>query len=204
MRLNSQLANSQLPTRSRVLLVMLRVLVLGVGVLGVGSVAACAKAKAATVPDGPPLSVPQPPERVLAPVETPPPVVAAAPAPEPPPPAAPAPRTPPPRPVPREAEARPQPTPAPAPQADATRDLRPAAAANSAATERAVRDVLVRANRDLSRIDYGKLSADGRAQYEQSKRFSQQADQALKERNLVFAATLADKSATLAAELLGR
>ena len=165
--------------------------------------AACAKAKAASVPDGPPLSVPQPPERVLAPVETPPPVVAAAPAPEPPPPAAPAPRTPP-RPAPREVEARPQPTPPPPAQADATRDLRPAAAASNAATERAVRDVLVRANRDLGRIDYGKLSADGRAQYEQSKRFSQQADQALKERNLVFATTLADKAATLAAELLGR
>jgi len=74
----------------------------------------------------------------------------------------------------------------------------------SAATERAVRDVLTRANRDLSRVDYGKLSTDGRAQYEQSKRFSQQAEQALKERNLVFAATLADKAATLAAELLGR
>ena len=201
--INSQLRNSQLPTRTRALLVMLRVVLLGVGVLGVGSVAACAKAKAASVPDGPPLSVPQPPERVLAPVETPAPVVAAAPAPEPPPAAAPAPRTPP-RPAPREAEQRPQPAPPATTPADATRDLRPAAAANSAATERAVRDVLVRANRDLSRIDYGKLSADGRAQYEQSKRFSQQADQALKERNLVFAATLADKAATLAAELLGR
>ena len=89
------------------------------------------------------------------------------------------------------------------PPADGNRDLRPAAA-NSAAAERAVRDVLVRANRDLSRIDYGRLSTDGRAQYEQAKRFSQQADQALKERNVVFAATLADKSATLAAELLGR
>jgi len=179
---------------------MLKLFILGVALLGA---AGCAKAKAASVPDGPPLSVPQPPERVLAPVETPPPVVAAAPAPEPPPPAAPAPRTPP-RPAPREVEARPQPTPPPPAQTDATRDLRPAAAANSAATERAVRDVLVRANRDLSRIDYGKLSVDGRAQYEQSKRFSQQADQALKERNLVFAATLADKAATLAAELLGR
>jgi hypothetical protein len=67
-----------------------------------------------------------------------------------------------------------------------------------------VRDVLVRATRDLGRVDYGKLSADGRAQYDQSKRFSQQAEQALKERNLVFATTLADKAATLAAQLLGR
>ena len=64
--------------------------------------------------------------------------------------------------------------------------------------------MLTRANRDLARVDYGKLSTDGRAQYEQAKRFSQQADEALKERNLVFAATLADKAATLAAELVKR
>ena len=178
---------------------MFKVLILGAVLLGA---AGCAKAKAATVPDGPPLSVPQPPERVLAPVEAPAPVAVAAPVPEPPPVAVPAPRTPP-RPAPREAEQRPQPAPPAATPAEGPRDLRPAAA-NNAATERAVRDVLVRANRDLSRIDYGKLSTDGRAQYEQSKRFSQQAEQALKERNLVFAATLADKAATLAAELLGR
>lgn len=178
---------------------MHKLLMLGVLLLGATG---CAKARAVSVPDGPPLSVPQPPERVLAPVEAPAPVAVAAPAPEPPPAAAPVPRTPP-RPAPREAEARPQPAPPPATQAEGTRDLRPAAA-NSAATERAVRDVLVRANRDLGRIDYGRLTTDGRAQYEQSKRFSQQAEQALKARNVVFAATLADKAATLAAELLGR
>ncbi len=178
---------------------MLKVFILGVALLGA---VGCAKARAAGVPDGPPLSVPQPPERVLAPVEAPPVVAVAAPAPEPAPAPVPPPRTPP-RPAPREAEQRPQPAPPAAPPADANRDLRPAAA-NSAAAERAVRDVLVRANRDLGRIDYGRLSTDGRAQYEQAKRFSQQAEQALKERNLVFAATLADKAATLAAELLGR
>lgn len=199
---NSQPRNFQLPTPMRALPVLFRVLLFGVGVLGVGSLAACAKARAASVPDGPPLSVPQPPERVLAPVDVPAPVAVAAPAPEPPPAAAPAPRTPP-RPAPREAEQRPQPAPPAATQPEGPRDLRPAAA-NNAATERAVRDVLVRANRDLSRIDYGRLTTDGRAQYEQSKRFSQQAEQALKERNLVFAATLAEKAATLAAELLGR
>jgi hypothetical protein len=66
-----------------------------------------------------------------------------------------------------------------------------------------VRDLLTRASRDINRVDYGKLSVDGRSQYEQSKRFSQQAEQALKDRNFVFAATLADKAATLATELLG-
>jgi hypothetical protein len=69
--------------------------------------------------------------------------------------------------------------------------------------ERGVRELLTRAARDLNRVDYGKLSADGRTQYEQSKRFSQQAEQALRDRNFVFATTLADKAATLATELLG-
>jgi hypothetical protein len=53
-------------------------------------------------------------------------------------------------------------------------------------------------------VDYARLSADGRMQYEQSKRFIQQAEDALKTQNFVFAQTLADKAATLAAELLGR
>jgi hypothetical protein len=69
-------------------------------------------------------------------------------------------------------------------------------------TERNVRDLLTRAQRDLARVNYGRLSADGRAQYDQSKRFSEQAEQALKERNLTFAFTLAEKAATLAAELV--
>jgi hypothetical protein len=111
-----------------------------------------------------------------------------------------------------EAEVRPEP-PAPVPATTQgpvepvpteTRELRSAPSANTAAAERNVRDLLTRASRDLNRVDYGRLSADGRAQYEQAKRFSQQAEGALKDRNYVFAATLADKAATLAAELLGR
>lgn len=165
--------------------------------------AACATARAATVPDGPPLQMPAPPERVLAPVEEP--LVATTPAPEPPV-AATAPRATPPRPAP---EPKPDPAPpaaaAPPPPAPVeTRELRPASPATAAATERSVREMLARAARDLGRVNYGRLSADGRVQYEQSKRFSTQAEEALRERNLVFAATLADKAATLAAELLPR
>ena len=170
------------------------------------SASGCAKAQAATVPSGPPLQVPQPPPRVLVPVEEA--VIAApAPAPEAPPPA-PATRTPP-RPV---TEPRPQPAPpaaatpapAPAPTPPEPRELRAAPSPTNATTERTVRDTLARATRDINRVDYGKLSADGRTQYEQSKRFSQQAEEALKERNVLFAATLADKAAQIAAELLGR
>ena len=70
--------------------------------------------------------------------------------------------------------------------------------------EKPIRDRLVVAHRDLARVDYSKLSVDGRSQYEQSKRFIEQAEQALQDQNFVFAQTLADKAAKLAAELLGR
>jgi hypothetical protein len=64
--------------------------------------------------------------------------------------------------------------------------------------------VLARATRDIGRIDYRRLSNEGRAQYDQSKALSEQAEQAIKDRNWVFADTLADKAATLAAELVDR
>ena len=83
------------------------------------------------------------------------------------------------------------------------RDLR-AGSSTNAATERGVREMLAGAARDITRVDYSRLSAEGRSQYEQSERFSAQAEQALQGRNLIFAATLAEKAATLAAELLGR
>lgn len=198
---NSQRRNSQLPTRW---LILRTIVFLGVGVLAVGSLTACAKARAATVPDGPPLQMPEPPQRVLAPVEEPLVATTPAPEPEPPPVAATAPRATPPRPP----EPRPQPAPpaaaAPPPRtAVDTRELRPASPATTV-TERSVREMLARATRDLGRVNYSRLSVDGRAQYEQSKRFSTQAEEALRQRNLVFAATLADKAATLAAELLQR
>jgi type IV secretory pathway VirB10-like protein len=174
------------------------------------SVAACAKAQA-SAPAGPPLEVPEPPARVLAPVEEP--ATASAPPPETPPPApaAAAPRTPP-RPPARRAEPErpdtPPPTtaaaPATPPAQEPPRELRPASPSSDAAAERDARDKLARAARDLGRVDYGKLNADARAQYDQSKRFSEQAQQALKDRNFVFASTLADKAVTLAAGLAPR
>jgi hypothetical protein len=59
--------------------------------------------------------------------------------------------------------------------------------------------MLTRAARDLSRVNAATLSADGRAQFETARRFLQQAEEALKGHNLVYAGTLADKAATLAA-----
>jgi hypothetical protein len=146
---------------------------------------------------------------VLAPVEEP--ATASAPPPETPPPtAATAPRTPPPRPPARRTEPEKPETPVPAaattgtPVQEPPRELRPASPAAEAAAEREAREALARAARDLSRVDYGKLNADARAQYDQSKRFMEQAQQALRDRNFVFASTLADKGAALAAQLSGR
>ena len=83
-------------------------------------------------------------------------------------------------------------------------ELRASPSGSAGVTERGVRDTLAGALRDLSGVDYGSLSADGRAQYLQSRRFAEQAAEALEGRNIEFAATLADKSASLAAELRGR
>jgi hypothetical protein len=170
----------------------------------------CAKARAEAVPDGPPLAMPLPPPRVLAPVDEPlasapagpdvPAVAVTQPAARPPVRRAAAANT--------EPEIKPEPVapqvPAPVASAEPPRELRPASSpVEDAVAEREVRDLLTRAARDLNRTDYRKLTAEGRLQYEQSKRFSDQAEQALKERNFVYASTLADKAATLAAVLVG-
>jgi hypothetical protein len=151
--------------------------------------------------------MPLPPPRVLAPVAEPEPilgVVPEEPAVSPPTPPA---RNPPRRPAPPTAAAEQPPAaqPQPAPEAAGeTRELRAASPSADGPTERSVRDLLARATRDLGRVSYVRLSSDGKDQYDQSKRFSEQAEEALRVRNIVFAATLADKAATLAAELLTR
>lgn len=70
--------------------------------------------------------------------------------------------------------------------------------------ERQVRDQLALATGALRRVDYLGLNADARSQYDTAKRFIEQAEQALKEKNLVFAAKVAEKAAGLAASLVGR
>jgi len=161
-----------------------------------------AKAKAQTLPDGPPLAVPTAPAHVVAieqiAAEEPPPELP--PAPEPVAPLAPRPAAAPPA---RRAETPPATQPAAAsqqpPEAPA---VRAAPAAASAAEEKTVRALMKRAADDLERVDYKKLSKEGQSQYDQSKRFSDQANQAIKERNFPYAMTLAEKAATLAAELV--
>ena len=72
----------------------------------------------------------------------------------------------------------------------------------NAKAEQSARTLLALAARDLQRVVYQTLDADGRAQYDTARRFMQQADEALKSRNVVFAGRLADKAATMAAVLV--
>lgn len=165
------------------------------------AVAACAHPKAETLPEMPALAVPAAPDRVIVP---PPPE-------EPPAPAVPEQAASPSRPT----RPRPQQTPSskvdPAPGAPAPPAAPPAAGAlqttlpaNQAEVVKNVRDLLTRAQRDLKRVDYAALNADGKAQYDTARRFVDQAEQALKEQNLVFALTLADKAATIGRSLVSR
>jgi hypothetical protein len=82
--------------------------------------------------------------------------------------------------------------------------LQLAPAGEEHASEGTIRDQLTRATRDLSRVDYVALSADAKVQYDTAKRFMVLADQAIKDRNFVFARTLADKAAVIAGVLSSR
>jgi hypothetical protein len=73
---------------------------------------------------------------------------------------------------------------------------------SEAQTVAAIRDLLARATRDLSRINPASLNNDGKAQHDSARRFIQQAEDALRTRNVVFAGKLADKAATMAAVLV--
>ena len=161
-----------------------------------------AKAQVRNEVEVPLLDPPPPPPRVVVTYAEP------EPPPEPPPvetaiPAKPAPR--PPRP---EQKADPVETPPAEPVAAVTKPPSPAALTltpspgSEAQTVTAIRALMDRASRDLQRVNAGALNQDGRAQLDQARRFLQQADEALKVRNIVFAGRLADKAATMAAILV--
>jgi hypothetical protein len=160
----------------------------------------CMRARANTLPSGPPLDIPSPPPRIVLPAEadaTPPPgpdEPRRAPAPA-------RPRAPAPADTPRAAEEPPRATPA-APPAATTLQTTPAA--EQGEVERAIRATMARATTDLNRIDYRALNADARMQYDTAKRFIQQAEDAIRMKNLPFAKNLADKAATLAVQLGGQ
>jgi outer membrane biosynthesis protein TonB len=172
----------------------------------------CRHAQAKTMPETPALEMPAPPPRDVEPneAEVPPPMpVVPEPARNTPPRPRPAPqpaRPEPPRPEPPKPEPPPvePPKPAEEPAKPATTTLQTTPAIAEGEVERGIRASLQRATADLNRIDYRALSADARTQYDTAKRFVQQADDAMRIKNLVFAKNLADKAAALAVQLAGR
>jgi outer membrane biosynthesis protein TonB len=172
----------------------------------------CTHASAKTSPDMPGLEMPPPPPRDVEPadVEVPPPVpLATEPAHNAPPRTRP---TPPPRPAePRTEAPKPEPpTPViepPKPAEEAPRPpttLQTTPATAEGEVERGIRASLQRATADLNRVDYRHLNTDARTQYDQAKRFVGQADDAIRMKNLLYAKNLAEKAATIAAQLAGR
>lgn len=176
------------------------------------SLAACAHAQPKPVVELPPLEMPAPPPRVVEANEPQqPPVVSLPDEPRTPVrtrPTPPAQRTETPKPAeppktdvivtetPKPAEDQPKPTPPPTVQTTPTQ--------REGEVERRVRTLISQAMNDLNRVNYQALNTDARNQYDTAKRFAQQAEEALRARNLVFANNLADKAAALAAQLLGR
>jgi len=175
------------------------------------SAAACAKAHAKTLPDTPPLDMPAAPPRDVEPLDT----EAPQPVPLPQEPA----RTAPPRT--RPAPARPDAAKPPGAPAEAPKpDVQPPAetpkpeeppkpatplqitpAATEGEAERGIRATIARAISDLNRVDPSRLNAGARTQYDTARGLLRQADAAIRAKNLVFAKTLSDKAAALAAQL---
>jgi hypothetical protein len=175
--------------------------------------AACTHAQAKAIPEMPPLEMPAPPPRDVQPTEfdAPPPVtLVTEPARNPPSrlrPTAPPARPEPPKPDPPKPADPPQAVEPPKP---ADEPIKPLTTLQTTPTtvegevERAIRASLQRATTDLNRIDYRALNADARTQYDTAKRFVRQADDAIRTKNLVFAKTVAEKAAVIAAQLAGR
>lgn len=76
--------------------------------------------------------------------------------------------------------------------------------ANQAQVKQQVDATLAQAKRDLKQVNVKALNADAQGQYNTAKRFVEQAEQALKEQNLVLAQKLADKAATILGVLVVR
>jgi hypothetical protein len=172
-------------------------------VLLAASLTACAaKAQVRTEAEVPPLDPPPPPPRVVAVYAPEPEPLPVTPAVEPAVPARPPARPARPEQKPEPATVTPEPPVEPArPSTAPSLTLTPSPGSESQ-TLAAIRDLLGRAGRDLSRVNPATLNNDGRAQYDQARRFIQQAEEALKTRNIVFAGKLADKAATMAAVLV--
>src|SRR5688572_21759896 len=89
----------------------------------------------------------------------------------------------------------------PVPEKPQAPPLRMPQTGDSGAVARQVTDIVERTRRTLTGIDYGRLNSDRKKAYDDAKLFAQQAEDALKLSNVVFAKELADKAERLAKEL---
>jgi hypothetical protein len=175
--------------------------------LALAASSACARASAKVVDI--PLETPTPPPRTVEVIDPETPAIVTLP--EEPVPSAPSRARPAPEP---RADTRPPAPPAPEPPAEPVRaadegrinapTLQPAGIAQDREVERKVRLLVTQATGNLGRVDYRALDVDGRTQYDTAKRFISQAEEAVRTRNYVFASSLDDKAAALAAVLAGR
>ena len=142
--------------------------------IAAASGAACTRTQARTAPEMPALVVPLPPPRLVEPITNLADASEEVPAPE---------------------------NEPPAPPASPPPVLQTIPAVRESAVERAIRADLDTAAGDLKRVDYRLLTPNARANFDQAQRFISQADAALREKNYVFAETVASKAATLAAQV---
>jgi hypothetical protein len=180
-----------------------RLVALLLGGLGVG---ACATGGAHVIEDKPTLAVPPVPPRTIEPqpmVELPP----VAPMPESNPVAAAPPK---PRPAPRNTESKPaEPKPEATPEATAALPtpppvaaLRPPTAPTGADELRQIRETLQRADGILAKVDYQKLSPDRRGTYDSAKNYMRQAEEKIKQDDLLLARAYAIRAEEIAKRLL--
>jgi hypothetical protein len=171
---------------------------------------ACTHNGPRTVADAPPLDVPAPPPRDVAPSDTeaPPPVsLVPEPAHNTPTLARPVreqPRADAPKPEPAKPEPAPSEPAKPAEEPPKPTVLQTAPTQVEGEVERGIRASLAKATNELNRVDYRSLNVDARTQYDTAKRFISTAEEAMRVKNLVMAKNLAEKAATLAAQLGGR
>ena len=92
----------------------------------------------------------------------------------------------------------------PAQPSAAVPPLRTPSTADDQSAARNTRAVVDRARGMLNAIDYRQLSVERKAQYDTAKRFIEQADDAIKSGNYVYAQSLGEKAETIAKELSGK
>ena len=181
-------------------------------------VSGCASVSAKSPADRPALNVPPPPARIIdsVPIDLPPDPVSEPSQPPVTPPSSAASRSArPTQPKPPSTESKPEAKPgetappeppkeSPKPSPDPNAQLRTPQTADTSGAARAVKTTIDTARGILNAVNFGPLSNDRKKAYNDAKLLIQQADDALKQGNLVYAQGLATKAETLARELAGR